>query len=79
MSHLTADSSTEVNEAVKSYNRATAPMIPRTRTEVESFFAGLQLVEPGLVYAPAWRPDLDTDLREDPERAFGYGGVAYKP
>lgn len=79
LSHLTADSSAEVHQAVQPYNQATSPMIPRTKAKVESLFAGLTFVEPGLVYAPAWRPDPDTDLREDPARAFGYGGVARKP
>jgi trans-aconitate methyltransferase len=32
----------------------------RTRSEVEPYFAGLELVPPGLVYLPEWRPDPDT-------------------
>ena len=34
----------------------------RSRPEVERFFDGLELVAPGLVRAPEWRPDSDTDL-----------------
>ena len=34
----------------------------RSRAEVARFFDGLELVEPGLVRAPEWRPDSDTDL-----------------
>jgi hypothetical protein len=29
----------------------------RTKAEVEEFFADLDLIEPGVVYLPAWRPD----------------------
>jgi hypothetical protein len=38
-------------------HRATAPIVPRTRAEIERFFAGLELVEPGLVFTSEWRPD----------------------
>jgi hypothetical protein len=33
----------------------------RTREQVYRLFAGLSLVEPGLVWAPAWRPDPGED------------------
>jgi hypothetical protein len=32
-------------------------MTPRSRAEVARFFAGLELVEPGLVQLPEWRPE----------------------
>jgi hypothetical protein len=34
----------------------------RSQAEVAAFFGGLELVEPGLVRAPEWRPDSDADL-----------------
>jgi S-adenosyl methyltransferase len=37
--------------------RITTPIVPRTRREIEQFFAGLRLVEPGVVFASDWRPD----------------------
>jgi hypothetical protein len=49
---------------------------PRTKAEVTAFFDGLDLVEPGVIRVPEWRPD-------DPEDAAGkstmWGGVAEKP
>jgi SAM-dependent methyltransferase len=45
----------------------------RSRAEVARFFDGLELVEPGLVRAPEWRPDSDRDL-ENP--AAVWAGVA---
>ncbi len=48
---------------------------PRSHAEVSSFFDGLDLLEPGVVRCPEWRPD-------QPEDASGkstmWGGVAAK-
>jgi len=53
------------------------PNVPRTLAETEPFFAGLELVKPGLVPIVAWRPDPGT--QQDPHSAYVYGGVARKP
>jgi hypothetical protein len=49
---------------------------PRSKAEVTGFFDGLDLVEPGVIRCPEWRPD-------HPEDAAGkstmWGGVAEKP
>src|SRR4029453_14238182 len=50
------------------------PNVPRTLADTEPFFAGLELVEPGLVPLAAWRPDPGTD--QDPYRVYAYGGGA---
>lgn len=50
----------------------------RTRAEQEPYFAGLELVEPGLVFANDWKADLQTP-RESPVRRLYVGGVARKP
>jgi hypothetical protein len=47
----------------------------RSRAEVARFFDGLELVEPGLVRAPEWRPDSDADLANP---AAVWAGVARK-
>jgi len=39
--------------------RASMDVAPRGRAEVERLFAGYDLVEPGVVYAPLWRPEPD--------------------
>jgi SAM-dependent methyltransferase len=51
--------------------------VPRSLADTEPFFAGLELVEPGLVPLPAWRPDPGTG--QDPRTVSAYGGVARKP
>jgi SAM-dependent methyltransferase len=58
------------------------PGTSRTRPEVERFFTGLDLVEPGVVRLSEWRPDPDAaaELPDDP-RGGGHGswaGVARK-
>ena len=40
------------------------------------FFAGLDLVEPGLVRVPEWRPALAIDVAAPAQM---WGGVAVKP
>lgn len=62
------------------YTRTPTPVRSRTREQIAGFFAGFELVEPGLVYVPAWRPEGPEDLwYDEPERVHGYGGVGRKP
>jgi S-adenosyl methyltransferase len=46
----------------------------RTKAQIESFFEGLELVDPGVVYLPSWRPDPGTSA-DDPEAIWLVGGV----
>lgn len=48
----------EVAKAADIYEDASAGLVPRTRPEILSFFDGFELLEPGLVNTPAWRPDI---------------------
>ncbi|MDA8371578.1 MAG: SAM-dependent methyltransferase [Nocardiopsaceae bacterium] len=48
-------------ELLRVWNQANPnPMTARSRSEVARFFTGLEMVEPGVVSAPAWRPDAET-------------------
>jgi O-methyltransferase involved in polyketide biosynthesis len=49
----------------------------RTRAEVESFFDGLELVEPGVVYLPQWRPEPEGSAADAP-LVWGVCGVGRK-
>ncbi len=48
----------------------------RTRAEVEPYFDGLELIEPGLTYISEWRPDVEP--APDPRPIWSVGGVALK-
>ncbi len=62
------------------YMRTPTPVKTRSRAEIERFFDGFELVEPGLVYLPLWRPEGPDDLfLEQPERCSGFTGVGRKP
>jgi hypothetical protein len=54
---------------------------PRDHAEVERFFTGWDLVEPGIVWLNQWRPDPDaTDgWAADPTMKVAWAGVARKP
>jgi SAM-dependent methyltransferase len=53
------------------------PNVPRSFADTEPFFAGLEMVEPGLVPLADWRPDPGA---EHPSVTIhAYGGVARKP
>ncbi|MFE0629609.1 SAM-dependent methyltransferase [Streptomyces sp. NPDC058864] len=60
------------------YRSASSPLIMRSRAEVERFFDGFDLVEPGLVSAPLWRPDGTDDDELDPVVFSGFAGVGRK-
>jgi hypothetical protein len=58
----------------------TTPGAPRPREKVLRYFDGFELVEPGLVHSPLWRPDGPDDLAlEEPGRSVTWVGVARKP
>ena len=60
------------------YDQATSPVTLRTRTRITAFFEGWDLVEPGLVQVPLWRPDGRPRRQKDLDRIWVYGGVARK-
>jgi len=52
---------TEMAAMATRLNRVMAQKVtPRSHTDVTRFFEGLEIVEPGIVRAPEWRPDPDT-------------------
>ncbi len=68
----------EVEEGVQRYNeRATVPVVARTHAEACQFFAGLDLVEPGVVQVHRWRAGAG-ERGKDRDLAI-YAGVARKP
>ena len=73
--HLNQDDAKLAQDLYK--RQTTSPFQLRTRPEVEQFFAGLELVEPGVVWLPEWRPAPGdpVDFGDDPSRCGGFAGV----
>lgn len=60
--------------AVDVYKDIRNPLIMRSREEIARFFEGYDMVEPGLVPMPLWRPETAPE-DEDPYAFSGYAGV----
>ena len=79
LSHASAEGRPAESEShTQLYARTSTPMMMRSRREIEQFFDGLQIVEPGVVYLPLWRPDSPDEVDEHPERFTGFAGVGRK-
>ena len=61
------------------YNRTDTPFTYRTKAEFEALFAGLALVEPGVVHMWEWHADSDSEDDELEGRLTGFAGVARVP
>jgi hypothetical protein len=77
LSHGTADfhDAAVVSEARAVYEGATAPLVLRSHGEVSGFFDGFDLVDPGLVQVPSWRPEGKSPRARDLAKIGIYGGV----
>jgi hypothetical protein len=72
----------ELDQATQDYNDSGAlPYVQRTPEEIASFFDGLELVEPGVVSCPRWRPDPPPGSASDgpPAELDAFGGIGRKP
>lgn len=81
ISHCMIQEHTEdlINSAIESYRRA-ANTKARWREDIKRFFNGLEIVEPGLVPGPEWRPEHSEDLLlEDAGLINVLVGVGRKP
>jgi hypothetical protein len=85
LSHVTSDDQDfseedvrNVDEAYRQRTSATGKM--RSRAEIAGFFDGLEMVDPGLVWLPQWRPDPDEPSAfDDPRQSMSLAGVGRVP
>jgi O-methyltransferase involved in polyketide biosynthesis len=67
-------------QAQQRYNESGAlPYHLRSPEQIASFFDGLELVQPGLVSVPRWRPDPADAGGDLPAEVDAFGGVGRKP
>ncbi|MEU6990873.1 SAM-dependent methyltransferase [Streptomyces sp. NPDC046465] len=67
----------QAGRTVGVYKDIRNPLIMRSRDQVARFFEGYDMVEPGLVPMPHWRPDTAPE-EEDPYSFSGFAGVGRK-
>jgi S-adenosyl methyltransferase len=66
----------ETARAAAAAEAAGVTLVPRTKAEIEGFFSGLDLVDPGVTPVLSWRPD---EPPADPRSAYYWAGVGRKP
>jgi hypothetical protein len=79
ISHGSADAVPAVHDAAAVYRQSTSSAHVRRRNQVERLINGLELVEPGIVWLPQWRPDPGSEPVPNPSEAYCYALVARKP
>jgi len=57
------------------YQRTGTPMRMRSRDEIAALVEGFDLVDPGIVFLPLWRPDPQAQQADRPERVTGFAAV----
>jgi hypothetical protein len=76
VTHITDDFEPERAKAGAAAYQAVSPLIVRGHAAFSSFFDGLDLVDPGLVQIPVWRPD--GPIPEESNQVWGYCGIGRK-
>lgn len=80
LSHSSVEyASDEMWRVVEMYKNTSDPAAPRHTAVIDSFFDGLELVEPGMTLAPLWRSGATMDEIAQLGGAADYTGVARVP
>ncbi|MEW9533198.1 SAM-dependent methyltransferase [Microbispora sp. NPDC049125] len=79
LSHGTRDARpAAVDTGTRVYRQATSPLVLRSRPEIEAMFEGFELVDPGVVWLPQWRPYRSDASLLRPESSLILCGVGRK-
>ena len=79
LTHVTADATVQARAAARVYDAATTRMFVRSREEVLALVPGLDVVEPGPVWTPQWRPEPGEPVPAQPSDSYCYALVVRKP
>ncbi|GAA2038980.1 SAM-dependent methyltransferase [Catenulispora yoronensis] len=76
LTHATIDGATGdlVRDVQSQYQSVMKNPSPRTREQIADFFEGFDILDPGIVNLPAWRPDKPQDA-ENAQDVWFYGAL----
>jgi hypothetical protein len=78
ISHATSDAPRDFASGMDVYRRGGIAVALRSRSEIAALFGDFELVEPGLVWVPQWRPESPGDVGDAPESSVIYAGVGHR-
>ena len=79
ISHSAAEAKIPGIEKIEELFGQASAAVSRYRVQILRYFDGFELVEPGLVPTPLWRPESPDDLLvSEPERVYFVAGVGRK-
>ncbi|GHG20512.1 MULTISPECIES: SAM-dependent methyltransferase [Amycolatopsis] len=68
----------EVRRAAELYRQSGTDVVARSKEELRALVAGFEVLPPGIVFTPEWRPDDPAEVGEHPELASQLALVARK-
>jgi len=76
LSHATGDFRPQAaQQAAAVYDQATSPATLRSHAQIAALFEDWDLVDPGLVQVPLWRPEGKPPGPKELSKIWIYGGV----
>lgn len=80
VSHVTGDRlPSEMNAVIDLYRNSQNPGTLRDAAQVRELLSGFEILDPGVVFLPEWRPNRELDSADQPERSVCYAAVAQVP
>lgn len=78
LSHVTGDADPEQGERLQAVVDRDAGGVMRTRDQIKQFFAGFEILDPGIVPVDRWRSERRPKKPAAMERFWLWSGVGYK-
>ncbi|HEX3782866.1 MAG TPA: SAM-dependent methyltransferase [Pseudonocardiaceae bacterium] len=79
ISHGTTDNRPDLQAFGDAYQQTPNPVTLRSKERIARFFDGFELIEPGIVFTPQWRPEHPSLVGEEPEKSGVYAAAGRKP
>jgi S-adenosyl methyltransferase len=79
ISHATPDTVPAVNDVERVFDEATEQAHVRSRAAIGGLVAGMEILQPGLVWPPEWRPDPGDEVPANAAESYYCVVVARKP